>query len=74
MDLVKTLKRNELETLMDFAKYDMSVSKTAKETFFHRHTIDYRLNKVKEKTGLDPYKFYDLVKLMRMLGEEDGYL
>lgn len=69
---IKTLKRNEIETLLDFAKYDMNTYKTARETFFSYNTIAYRLGRVKEKTGLDPHKFYDLMKLVLILEKVDG--
>ena len=70
--VVSTLKENEIETVLDFAKYDMCVSMTSRETFFHRQTIEYRLKRVKEKTGLDPHKFYDLMKLVHSLEKVDG--
>ena len=68
-DLVNILNRDEIDTVLAFAEYDMGIRKTARETFFHYNTIVYRLERVKEKTGLDPHRFYDLMKLVQMLGK-----
>ena len=40
-------------TLETFLANDGSVAETYKELFTHRHTIRYRLERVKELTGLD---------------------
>jgi carbohydrate diacid regulator len=47
----------------------MNISKTAKKLYLHRNTITYHLNKIKETTGLDPFNFHDLVKLMKLAEE-----
>lgn len=46
------------------AKNDMNITATGNELFMHRNTAVYHLEKVKRETGLDPRKFYDLVKLL----------
>ena len=55
-----------------FAECDMSEGKTANILHFHRNTVIYHLDKVKKQTGLDARRFYDLVKLIKMIGENDG--
>ncbi len=52
-----------IETLMLFFDNDSSIVKTSLVMNVHRNTVLYRLNKVKELTGLDPKKFKDAVKL-----------
>lgn len=47
---------NTLETYYDC---DKNITKTANQLFIHRHTLRYRLNKIKEITGLDPNKSKD---------------
>ncbi len=68
-DLLNSLNENEIETVLAFAEHDMTVQRTAKEGFLHYNTVLYRLSRVKDKTGLDPRNFYDLVKLVQMLGK-----
>ena len=59
------LSEKEKEILLEFAKNDMRISPTAKNLFFNRNSVYYYLRKVKNKTGFDPLCFYDLVKLVR---------
>lgn len=56
--------------VLAFAENDMKVSKTARSTFYSKNTIDYHLKCVKQKTGLDPFKFYDLVEILTALENE----
>jgi DNA-binding PucR family transcriptional regulator len=51
----------------------MNVSKTARKLYIHRNTVMFHFDKVKEKTGLDPRNFYDLIALVKMAkkGEKD---
>ena len=42
-----------LRTLETFLEVDGNVAKTAERLFTHRHTIRYRLDRVRELTGLD---------------------
>jgi DNA-binding PucR family transcriptional regulator len=44
---------NLLQTLETFLEADGNVAGTAQRLFTHRHTIYYRLERVKELTGLD---------------------
>lgn len=59
------------ETILAFAECDMSILKTSKKTNYHWNTIMYHLEKTRKKTGLNPRRFYDLVKLVEMV-KEDG--
>jgi carbohydrate diacid regulator len=72
--LSKILNEEELETLLAYAENDMNVLRTAKEGFLHYNTVKYRLKRIKEKTGLDPHRFYDLMKLVQMAEKENGSL
>lgn len=66
---LETLTRTDLDVLLAFAKYDMRVNRTSEKAFFHRNTIDSHLSKIRYKTGLNPKKFYDLVKLIAAVEE-----
>ncbi|MDR0268913.1 MAG: helix-turn-helix domain-containing protein [Paenibacillus sp.] len=56
-------------TLETFFQLDCNVSETAKRLYIHRNTLLYRLDKIKQETGLDVRSFGDavLVKLTMLL-------
>ncbi|WP_336790944.1 PucR family transcriptional regulator [Paenibacillus sp. MMO-177] len=74
--LEHALKRTELfveaemlATLETFFSLDCNVSETAKKLYIHRNTLLYRLDKLKQETGLDVRQFRDavLVKIILLL-------
>ncbi|MFF2092668.1 PucR family transcriptional regulator [Paenibacillus sp. NPDC058174] len=74
--LEHSLKRSELfveaemlATLEAFFALDCNVSETAKKLYIHRNTLLYRLDKLKQETGLDVRQFRDavLVKIILLL-------
>lgn len=40
---------------------DLNVAMTARKLYMHRNTLIYRLNKIRQITGLDLRNFYDAV-------------
>ncbi len=58
-----------LKTLKEFLDNNFSVMKTAISLNVHRNTVLYRLNKIKELTGLDPKNLKDAVKLYSLFDE-----
>ncbi|UNK18607.1 helix-turn-helix domain-containing protein [Paenibacillus sp. N3/727] len=58
-----------LSTLESFFDLDCNVSETAKRLYIHRNTLLYRLDKIKQETGLDVRSFGDavLVKITLLL-------
>lgn len=50
-----------LTTLESFFQLDCNVSETAKRLYIHRNTLLYRLDKIKQETGLDVKSFRDAV-------------
>ncbi|MHA6482091.1 PucR family transcriptional regulator [Paenibacillus sp. strain BS8-2] len=58
-----------LATLETFFNLDCNVSETAKKLYIHRNTLLYRLDKLKQETGLDVRQFRDavLVKIILLL-------
>lgn len=58
-----------LSTLETFFSLDCNVSETAKKLYIHRNTLLYRLDKLKQETGLDVRQFRDavLVKIILLL-------
>lgn len=60
------LKDKNLElqnTLSAFIKNNGNSKQTATELYVHRNTIQYRLNKIYEITGKNPYIYFDLFEL-----------
>jgi hypothetical protein len=58
-----------LSTIEAFFALDCNVSETAKKLYIHRNTLLYRLDKLKQETGLDVRQFRDavLVKIILLL-------
>lgn len=52
------------ETLHRFLENDCSVAKTAQELFIHRNTLNYRLGKIKELTGINYHNAQEKFVLM----------
>ena len=58
------LSQKEIDCLRSLANHNLCASAAAKEMHYHRNTVIYHLDRVQEKTGLDPFKFYDLTQLL----------
>ena len=66
MSAKKYLSKDSLaaEIIVALADYDLSITKTSTALYVHSGTVRYHAKKVCESTGLDPFKFYDLCKLL----------
>jgi sugar diacid utilization regulator len=62
----------DVQVVLTFADNDMNATETGKKLFMYRTTVTYHLERVGAKTGLSPFKFYDLVKLVGILKETEG--
>ena len=60
-DLVKTAKA--------FADANMRANFAADALHLAESAVAYRLNKLHEKTGLNPYNFYELHEILEKYGE-----
>lgn len=59
---VSLLNKSESELLRTYLEQeDMSLSDTSKRLFLHKNTVQYKLNRIHEKTGLNPRHFQDAV-------------
>ncbi|WP_404454918.1 sugar diacid recognition domain-containing protein [Oceanobacillus kapialis] len=56
---IRNLESTYLETVDAFLNNNLSIKKTAASLHIHRNTLLYRLDKVYQKTGLDPRIFND---------------
>lgn len=66
--VVKTLSNDNLdgsfiELIENYVKFNGSINKIAEEMYLHKNTIQYRINSLKKKTGLDLRKHDDLIVL-----------
>ena len=60
--VAKILEDTELvESLKAFFENNLNVSETSRNTFVHRNTLVYRLDKIQKLTGLDARNFEDAV-------------
>ncbi|MCZ8511744.1 helix-turn-helix domain-containing protein [Paenibacillus filicis] len=53
----------QIETLKAFFSCNLNITETAKILYIHRNTLIYRLRKIKEETGYDPFVFNKAVPL-----------
>lgn len=63
------MNKEDAHIVVAMANHNMNVTDVARVIFTHRNTVLYHLNKVKQQTGLDPRRFYDLVELVKMAQE-----
>ena len=54
---IESLNQETLSTIQKFFENDLNVSVTSRKLFLHRNTLVYRLEKIKNTTGLDIRKF-----------------
>ena len=53
---------NDLSTsIEEFFKYDLNIAETSRNSFLHRNTLLYRLNKIANLTGLNIRNFDDAI-------------
>ena len=66
------LTEKQKTVIWQWAANDMRIPETSYALDCHRNTVVYNLRQVKLRTGLDPTRFYDLVRLLVLLHEEKG--
>jgi sugar diacid utilization regulator len=66
-DLIKVLNDPTVnETVDSFTKGDLNISVTSSNSYVHRNTLIYRINKVNATIGLDFRKFEDCLIYLNM--------
>ena len=61
----------ELKVVKMIADCDMSLQMAANKLYVHRNTLTYHIKKIKQRTGLDARRFYDLLKLLEFVSEKE---
>ena len=67
---IRHLSDNEKELLRTYFSLEMSLANTAEKLFLHKNTLQYKLNHIYKKCGLNPRKFRDAVLLYLALEME----
>lgn len=60
---IKDLDQEIVDTVLTFLEHHMNISSAAKKLYIHRNSLQYRLERFTEKTGLDPKQFLDAVTI-----------
>lgn len=61
--------KHEAKIIVSLANHQLSALQAAKSLNYHRNTIYYHVKRVRKKTHLDPYDFFDMQKLYPMAQE-----
>lgn len=69
--ITEYLTDTDVQVVLTFADNNMNATETGEKLFMYRTTVKYHLERVRAKTGLSPFKFYDLVKLVGILKERE---
>ena len=75
------LDEETINTIDEFFANNLNVSEASRRLYIHRNTLAYRLNKIREKTGLDLQNFDDAItfkialmvtRYMHYMGDQNG--
>ena len=67
------LRERDVELLKAWAGNNMNRRRTSEALSMAKSTMDYRIKRIWQRTGLDPRKFTDLIKLMMWIREEEAH-
>ncbi|KKI92245.1 hypothetical protein WQ54_10525 [Bacillus sp. SA1-12] len=65
--LIGDLSDEEISLLHSYFSHNLSLKKTAEDLFIHKNTLQYRLDRIAQKTGANPRSYDDSVKLYMAL-------
>ena len=60
---ISLLSEEELKIIEAYFSEDMSLANTSRKLYIHKNTLQYKLNHIYEKSGLNPRRFQDAVLL-----------
>ncbi|NCB91268.1 MAG: sugar diacid utilization regulator SdaR [Clostridia bacterium] len=67
------LSAEEMDILKAYFEEEMSLQATSSKLFIHKNTLQYKLNRIHEKTGMNPRRFQDAVLLYLALKLSDDF-
>ena len=62
------------EVILALAEHDLNETQVSRVLFMCRKNVDYHEDRIKQITGLNPRRFYDLCKLVQMVRENDDHV
>lgn len=60
---IGTLSEDEKDLIRVYFSLDMSLAETCRKQYIHKNTLQYKLNRIHQKSGLNPRRFQDAVLL-----------
>ena len=63
------LSQTDIDIIRSLAKNGLNRSSASRELHYANQTVAYHVDRIKEVTGMDPRDFYDMIKLLKMVGE-----
>lgn len=64
----KELTDSEILTILALSRNGLSKGRVAKERYYSWNSVNSQTKAIKEKTGLDPCDYYDMGKLLELIG------
>lgn len=61
--VIQQLTHEDVETVRAICVTNLNLSQAAKHLFIHRNTLNYRIEKIMQRTGIDPRSFYGSMTL-----------
>ena len=68
--ILSGMSRGDKRVVMFFAKANMRVNEAARLAYLSRDSVKWRLNRVRNNTGYNPFEFHDLARLVRAIEDE----
>ncbi len=62
-ELIKINNLDPIRTIISYVQLNGEANKIAEKLHIHRNTLKYRLDKIKESTGKNPYNYKDFLEL-----------
>lgn len=61
------LDSQDIKIIKTLADCNLKIATCAKKLNYHRNTVVYHANAIKQATGLNPFNFYDMCRLLNWL-------